>query len=79
MIEYANELIEEIKNNKPSNATTITVNGYEIDSVRYTGEGLEIICGDLDIVEEEEYKDTISEYEDALSEISDIVRRTGVI
>lgn len=59
MIDYANELIEEIKSNKPSDATMITVNGAPIERIRYNGVNLNIEtsgCYDCDCfhMEEEE-------------------------
>ena len=56
MIEYANELIEEIKVNKPSNATAITVAGVPIKDVRYTGSGLEIFIDDTEFVEKKQIR-----------------------
>ena len=67
MIEYANELIEEIKANKPSNATVITVAGVPIKDVRYTGVGLEIFIDDEEFVEKSKY-DEIEDERDCLRE-----------
>lgn len=57
MIEYANELIKEIENNHPTNATTITVCGVPIKDVRYDGTGLNISCESLDFIDKRIYDD----------------------
>ena len=67
MIEYANELIDEIKANKPSDATSITVAGVPIKDVRYTGSGLEIFIDDTEFVEKSEY-DCLEDELDCLRE-----------
>lgn len=81
MIDYANELVEEIKANNPSNATPITVSGVPIKDVRYTGVGLEISCDDLDFVDKDSYddlerdrdwlRDENEELEDKVEELED--------
>ena len=62
MIEYANELIKEIQSQKPTDATVITVNGAIIDSVRYTGVGLEISCGNK-YVPKDEYDELMVDWQ----------------
>ena len=45
MIDYANELIEEIQRLKPTDAIAIKVDGeFEIESVRYNGSHISINC-----------------------------------
>lgn len=72
MIEYADELIEEIKANKPSNATAITVAGVPIKDVRYTGVGLEIFIDDEEFVEKSKYDYLEEEYDYIKEEKADL-------
>lgn len=60
MIDYANELIEEIQRLKPTDAIAIKVDGeFEIESIRYNGSHISINC----YMGTQSLKDRISELE----------------
>lgn len=74
MILYANELIKEIQDNKPNDATPITVHGATIGSVRYNGVGLDIECCD-EFIEKSEFDNLQEEYESVDSQYNEMDER----
>lgn len=87
MIEYANDLIEEIKRLKPSDAISIRTNGYEISRVIYEGSHIDIVTDEnkdllLQIQElenerdelEDELNDTECERDNIEDELEDLQR-----
>lgn len=74
MILYANELIKEIQDNKPNDATPITIYGATISSVRYNGVGLNIECCD-EFIEKSEFDYLQEEYESVDSEYNEMDER----
>lgn len=79
MIEYANDLIEEIKRLKPSDAISIRSNGYEISRVIYEGSHIDIVTDEnsedllLQIQElEDKLNDTECERDNIEGELEDL-------